>query len=48
MIRNGWFMPNKKSTIITMEWMFAIKNKKVWCPKYNDIHYMPCPKPPVK
>ena len=47
-VRNGWYMPKFKSTIITEDYITRFITGRVYCPKYCDIKLMPCPKPPEK
>jgi hypothetical protein len=47
-VRNGWYMPKYKCTMITEEYITKVINKKVYCPMYDDIKLKPCPKPPEK
>ena len=37
LVRNGYYMPAKKSSAITMAWMFEIFQDRAWCPKQSDI-----------
>ena len=47
-MRNDWHVPPLKSTIVTVKWLKAIINGKLWCPKYAEIRLRPCPTPPPK
>jgi hypothetical protein len=47
-VRNGWYMPKFKSTIITEDYITRVITGRVYSPKYSDIKLMPCPKPPEK
>ena len=47
-LRNGYFLPKIKCSIITEEYMYGILTGTVLCPKYKDIKLLPCPKPPDK
>ena len=47
-VRNGWYLPKFKCTIITENYITNVITGKVYCPKYSDIRLVPCPKPPEK
>ena len=47
-IRNGWYLPKMKSSIITEEYITNVITGKVFCPRFSDIKLVPCPKPPEK
>jgi hypothetical protein len=47
-VRNGWYLPKYKSSIITELYLTNVITCKVYCPKYEDIKLVPCPKPPEK
>ena len=47
-LRNGYFLPKIKCSIITEEYIYGILTGTVLCPKYKDIKLLPCPKPPDK
>lgn len=47
-IRNGWYLPKYKSSLITEDYLMKVINGKVYCPKYQDIRLVPCPCPPEK
>ena len=47
-IRNGWYLPKYKSTIITEHYLQSIIFGKMYCPKYSEIRLVPCPRPPDK
>ena len=46
MIRNGFFLPSLKSTIITEDYMVKVRSGAVWCPKFSEIRLGPCVSPP--
>lgn len=48
MLRNGWYLPHKKSQIITVDYLLGVKDRRFFCPKYEDIRLRPCPLPPTK
>jgi hypothetical protein len=48
MLRNGWYLPSLKSSIITQDYMNDVREGKFWCPKYKDLKTLPCPDPPGK
>lgn len=47
-IRNGFYLPKLKSTIVTEEYIENVIHKKVLCPKFEDVRLKPCPSPPDK
>jgi len=48
MIRNGYYLPKFKTTMITEEYMRNVMSGKTFCPKFEDIKMLPCPRPPKK
>jgi hypothetical protein len=47
MLRNHWYLPSYNSSIITKNYMEAVRNGLLWCPRYDDVKIRPCPiKPP--
>ena len=47
-IRNGWYLPKFKSSIITEQYITDVITGKVFCPRFEEIRLAPCPKPPEK
>jgi hypothetical protein len=47
-VRNGWYLPKYKSSIITEDYITNVITGKVFCPKYENIRLTPCPRPPDK
>ena len=47
-LRNGWYLPKYKCSIITESYITNVITGKLYCPKYSDIRLVPCPKPPEK
>jgi hypothetical protein len=47
-IRNGFFLPSFKSSLITMEYLIAVREKRILCPMHAEIRLRPCPVPPLK
>ena len=47
-VRNGWYLPKYKSTIITEQYLQSVIFGKVYCPKYSEIRLVPCPRAPDK
>ena len=45
---NGFYLPSKNSTIITINWMLDVKDGIEWCPKYVDVKLRPCVDRPLK
>ena len=48
MVRNGYYMPSYKSSIVTISWMKGIRSGTVWCPKYEELRLRSCYSPPCK
>jgi len=47
-LRNGWFLPKRKSSICTEQYLKDVLMEKIWCIKYKDVKLLPCPRPPSK
>jgi len=47
-VRNGYFLPKFKSSIITEDCIKLVISGKILCPKYSEIKLRPCPLPPDK
>ena len=47
-IRNGWYIPPPKSSIITIKWLAEVKTGQIWVPKYHEVRMRACPTPPSK
>lgn len=43
LIRNGYFLPSKKSSISRETYLIGIMTGKVYCPKMGDIKLKGCP-----
>ena len=48
MLRNGFYLPKLKSSMVTGEYMEKVREGVIWCPKYKDVRLRPCPDPPTK
>ena len=48
MVRNGYYMPSYKSSLITISWMKGIRKGTIWCPKYEELRLRSCYSPPSK
>ncbi len=48
MIRNGFYLPSYKSSLVTQTYMEKIMKGQLWCPMHGDIKRLPCPRPPSK
>ena len=46
--RNGYYLPKLKTTMITEDYMRNVISGKTFCPKYDEIKMLPCPRPPGK
>jgi hypothetical protein len=47
-VRNGWYLPKFKSTIITEDYITNVITGKIYCPKFEEIRLVPCPRAPEK
>ena len=47
-IRNGYYVPPKKAPCVTLNYLFKVRRKAVWCPTFVDARIAPCPRPPSK
>ena len=45
--RNGFHLPEYKSSLVTREFLIAVRGGDVYCPKYSDLKLRPCPDPPA-
>jgi hypothetical protein len=48
MLRNGWYLPKYKCSLLTETYMIGVLEKELWCPKHEDIRRLPCPRLPQK
>ena len=47
-IRNEYFLPKFKCSIITEDYLNAVLRGDISCAKYRDVRLKPCPVPPSK
>lgn len=47
-IRNGWYLPKYKCSVITEEYITNVITGKLFCPRFEQIRLVPCPRPPDK
>jgi len=47
-VRNGYYLPKIKTTMITEDYMRNVITGKAFCPKYSEVKMLPCPRPPCK
>ena len=47
-IRNGYYLPKMKSSIITEQYITDVVCGKLFCPRYEEVRLKPCPRPPDK
>ena len=47
-VRNGFFLPKRKSSAVNEMMLYNILQGNYWCPKYSELRMLPCPKPPLK
>ena len=48
MLRNGYFLPSLKSSIISQDYMERVRAGDVWCPRYEDVLDRACPRADTK
>ena len=48
MLRNGFYLPSLKSSIVSQEYMEQVRIGEMWCPKFENVLERPCPRPPSK
>ena len=46
--RNGFAMPKLKGSFVTSEVLIAIRERKMYCPRYENMVMRPCPCPPTQ
>ena len=44
-LRNGFYLPKFKCSIITEDYIYGVLIGNVLCPKYSAIKLLPCPRP---
>ena len=37
MIQDGWYLPAKKSSFVTIAVIYAIRRKELWAPRQSEI-----------
>ena len=47
-LRNEFYLPRYKSSMITEAYLYNVLNGKTFCPKFADIKLKACPRPPSK
>ena len=47
MHRNQWYVPSLKVSLLTIDYMHKVREKKLWAPRYKDVRLAPCPRPPT-
>lgn len=47
-IRNGFYLPKIKSSLITEQYINDVVCGKLHCPKFEEVRLKPCPRPPDK
>ena len=49
MIRNGWLLPGKKQSLVTLDFMQRVRSGEIWCPTIRMVKAPPvCVTPPPK
>ena len=46
--RNGWYLPKSKCSIITEDYLTRVITGRIFCPNYEEIRLVPCPRAPNK
>ena len=46
-MRNGFYLPKFKSTMITEEYIRSVITGRTYCPKFQEIKILPCPRSPT-
>jgi hypothetical protein len=46
MIRNLYFLPPIKNSLVTIEWMNLVRAGTIPCPRFGQVNHLPCPTPP--
>ena len=44
--RNGYHLPEYKSSINTWDFLKQVRHQQVYCPRYEEVKLAPCPEPP--
>ncbi len=47
-LRNDWYLPKFKTSMVTESYLRNVLTGKTFCPKYSEIKLRPCPRPPNK
>ena len=47
-VRNGFFVPSKKCSFVTVNYLCSVKAKVYHVPAYKDVRLRPCPSAPKK
>jgi hypothetical protein len=47
-LRNEWYLPRFKTSMITELYLRNVLTGKTFCPKFSDVKLRPCPRPPSK
>ena len=47
-LRNDWYLPSRKSSMITEKYMTNVLIGKTWCLRYSEMKPKACPRPPPK
>ena len=47
-LRNDWYLPKYKSSMVTEAYLKNVMIGKTWCPRYSELKPKPCPRPPYK
>lgn len=48
LIRNGYFLPSIKSSVVSEKYLVGILEGNIYCPKIESIKLKGCPSPPSK
>jgi len=47
-VRNGWYLPSLKSSIVNENYLTNVIKGAYYCPKYSDVRLAACTRPPSK
>ena len=48
LVKNGWYLPKYKSTIIKIEYLMQVLDGTLWVPMFEEVRLRPCPLKPPK
>ena len=48
LVRNGYYLPKRKSSMISEHYLVNVMDKTYWCPLAEDVRIRMCPRQPQK